>query len=118
MAALAVQSSHPLSVAIESFNSECVKKKNREFGSDIALSKVKEFKHESGMGVCGIVDEHLVLVGNIKLLQHYNVEVDDENEQRFYNWSSDGYTVIFAAIDNKVRKCSVHLSYCVVIGNR
>ena len=102
VAALETKSSHPLAVAIVNLYSGCITNKIAELGSQIGLSEVNKFKNESGMGLSGEVEEHFVLVGNLKLVQHYNIIVIEEYIQHYNTWSKNGYTVIFAAIDNKV----------------
>ena len=102
MATLETKSSHPLAAAIVNIYTGCLNEKLLELGTDLGLPDVRNFKNEEGMGLSGLVDEHIVLVGNLNLLKHYNVIVDGEHIQYYYSMLLDGYTVVLASVDGKV----------------
>ena len=54
------------------------------------------------MGLSGMVDGTEVLLGNLDLMQLYNVEVSSWGREYLKSWSSLGRTVVFVALDRKV----------------
>ena len=101
-AALETKSSHPVAAAIVNHFSGCITDKIEQFGSQINLLDVAKFKNEAGMGLSGVVSEKAILVGNLDLMELYNVEVSREAKEYLDEWSLTGKTVVFVAIDSKV----------------
>ena len=90
-ASLEQASEHPLATAIV----EAAKEKR------LSLYQVESFNSVTGKGVVGDVQGKTVAIGNMKLMQHLNVDVDrwDEsaNELR-----AKGQTVMLLSINNKI----------------
>jgi Cu+-exporting ATPase len=83
-------SEHPLAAAIVEGATE----------RDIILGETTYFASHTGKGVSGSVDNHHVVLGNIKLLQDLGMNPGDLQEQT-NGLRADGETVMFVAIDNK-----------------
>lgn len=88
-AAIEQNSEHPLS--------EAIIKKAKENAIDIL--EVKNFKYITGKGVIGEVDTKIIALGNLKLMQDLNINLDDA-VQKANDLRENGQTVIFIAIDN------------------
>ena len=101
-ASLETKSSHPLAASIVNHYSGCITDKIGEFGVDVGLPEVTGFKNHEGMGLSGSAEGHVICVGNLDLMETFNIEVVDEIHQMVNEWSLKGCTVIFAGIDNKV----------------
>jgi Cation transport ATPase len=101
-AALETKSSHPVAAAIVNHFSGCITDKIAQYGAQINLPDVTKFKNESGMGLSGLVDGKQVLVGNLDLMQLYNVEVSNDDKNHLKMWSNLGRTVVFVAVNDKV----------------
>jgi Cu+-exporting ATPase len=89
-ASLEQASEHPLAGAIV----RGAKDKN------IALSPVDNFQSITGKGVTGMVDNHKVALGNLKLLESLNINAGDL-PQRADALRSEGQTVMLLAVDGK-----------------
>lgn len=66
--------------------------------ANIDLSPVSDFQSITGKGVTGMVDNHLVALGNIKLLDSYDIEIGDLAEQADMA-RKEGQTVMLIAVD-------------------
>lgn len=88
-AAIEQNSEHPLS--------EAIIKKAIENAIDIL--EVENFKYITGKGVIGEVDTKIIALGNLKLMQDLNINLDDA-VQKANDLRENGQTVIFIAIDN------------------
>ena len=67
----------------------------------IELSPVDDFQSITGKGVTGKVDGHNVALGNLKLLESFNIDAGDL-PQRADALRSEGQTVMLLAVDGKV----------------
>ena len=88
-AAIEQNSEHPLSEAI-------IKKAKENI---IDILEVENFKYITGKGVIGEVDTKIIALGNLKLMQDLNINLDDA-VQKANDLRENGQTVIFIAIDN------------------
>lgn len=88
-AAIEQNSEHPLS--------EAIIKKAKENAIDIL--EVENFKYITGKGVIGEVDTKIIALGNLKLMQDLNINLDDA-VQKANDLRENGQTVVFIAIDN------------------
>ena len=102
-AALEVKSSHPVAAGIVNHYSSCVNEKIANLGTGVGLPDVANFRSISGLGVLGHVEGRLVGIGNLKMLEDFNIDVSKEIEDLYSDWSEDGHTVVFVVINNKVR---------------
>jgi len=66
----------------------------------IELSPVDDFQSITGKGVTGKVDGHNVALGNLKLLESFNIDAGDL-PQRADALRSEGQTVMLLAVDGK-----------------
>jgi len=82
-----LHSQHPLAIAIVSAAGLD--------GAERALGA--EFELFAGRGVRTRWDEHEVLVGSRRLLQHFQVEISSENERRFRSPGELAETVVYVA---------------------
>jgi Cu+-exporting ATPase len=90
-ASLEKGSEHPLAAAIVKGAEE----------KGVAMTNVESFESITGKGVMGTVDGRKILLGNRKLLDDMNIdpgELSDKAEAM----RSDGQTVMFVAVDEKV----------------
>lgn len=74
-------SKHPISYAIK-----------KEYKKDINFEKISDTKELSGFGVCSIIDNKKVIVGNERLMQNNNI---------IYQKYTGYGTVVYAAVENK-----------------
>ena len=112
-ASLETKSSHPLAACIVNHYSGCITDKIDEMGVAVGLPDVKKFKNHDGMGLSGDVSDHLVCVGNVALMNSFEVEVGDDIQSMIEQWGRDGCTVILVGVDGKVSKISVYHYYDV-----
>lgn len=66
------------------------------------VEDAKDFEVHPGAGVSGKVGEKIVLVGNKRLLQTYNVSMSAEVEQYITKTENLARTCVLVAIDGKV----------------
>lgn len=102
VAAVEVKSSHPVAAALVNHYSGCLTDKIANFGVNVGLPDVDDFKAIQGQGLQGFVSGHSVVVGNFKMLRQNSVKVSRDAERFFDLWSNRGQTVIFCAVDNDV----------------
>lgn len=88
-AAIEQNSEHPLS--------EAIIRKAKENAIDIL--EVENFKYITGKGVIGEIDTKVIALGNLKLMQDLNINLED-SEQKANDLRENGQTVIFIAINN------------------
>lgn len=93
-AGLGKSSSHPLDTAIQK-EAEAFKEPKPE---------IKEFKVEPGFGLQGKIDgeNHLVLLGNQRLMETHQISVSSEVQQTMERLQSDGKTAMLLALDKEV----------------
>jgi P-type Cu+ transporter len=91
-ASLERASEHPLAAAILSGAEE----------RKLELAAVEDFRSLTGKGVTGRVDGHAVALGNAQILSELGIARDDLAE-RAEALRHDGQTVVFIAIDGRVR---------------
>lgn len=93
-AGLGKSSSHPLDTAIQK-EAESLKEQKPE---------IKEFRVEPGFGLQGKIEgeNHLVLLGNQRLMETYQVPVSYEIRQTMERLQSDGKTAMLLALDKEV----------------
>ena len=100
-AALESKSSHPLAAAIVSefvgCDTEMVK------WQSAGLPEVSRFELHEGQGISGIVDGHLVQIGNYKFLDHIaGKTLNRYMEDKYIMWCNESKTVIFVCVDGKL----------------
>jgi Cu+-exporting ATPase len=84
-------SEHPLGAAIV----QSARKRG------IKLSEVTNFKAISGFGIDATVDDHHLLLGNLKLMRERNLLLNSFSE-RAERLASEGKTPMFVAVDNQL----------------
>ncbi len=67
---------------------------------NLELKDVKEFSSHTGKGVSGLVDGHIVLLGNQKLLEDFSVDVSALSDKA-QTMRKEGQTVMFVAVDGQ-----------------
>lgn len=80
-------SSHPISVSLK-----------KAYGKELDLEKISSIEEIAGHGVCAQVDGKKVFVGNMRLMQHEQVQVLTEHKEG---------TVCYVAIDGVYGGCIV-----------
>ena len=100
-AALESKSSHPLAAAIVSECADCdIEMVNWQSAS---LPEVSRFELHEGQGISGIVDGHLVQIGNYEFLHHIaGKTLNKYMEDKYIKWCSESKTVIFVCVDGKL----------------
>lgn len=68
---------------------------------NLAFIEVKDFMAIPGQGVRGMVENKLVLLGNGKMMQEYNVS-SEKDQQLAEDLALSGKTVLFVAIDGRI----------------
>jgi len=119
-AALETKSTHPIASTIINHYSGCITSKISELGAQVGLPDVSKFKNEDGLGLSGLINNQIVLAGNLELMQNYNMDIDEEYIQCHKAWLLDGCTVVFVAVDNEIQlvlaladKCRATAAQCV-----
>lgn len=84
------KSSHPIGSAF-------VEKAKEE---NIEKLDVKGFKNLSGLGISGIVEDKEIVMGNAKILSHFNINNPLQAEEQ--TLASNGNSIVYMAIDKKV----------------
>jgi P-type Cu+ transporter len=70
-ASLEAASEHPLAEAIVQYSKE----------RNYSLLKIYQFEAITGLGISGMINEKRILLGNRKLMQNYNIDLDDWEKQ-------------------------------------
>ncbi len=91
-AGLGKDSSHPIDTAIQKEAAEL--KANKP--------EVKEFKAEPGFGLSGKITEHLVLLGNPRLMDLHGLKVSDDMRKKMEQLQNEGKTVMLLALDKEI----------------
>ncbi|MBI2035590.1 MAG: copper-translocating P-type ATPase [Candidatus Liptonbacteria bacterium] len=91
-ALLGRQSSHPIDAAIQKEAGELNAEK----------PEIKEFKAEPGFGLSGKVTEHLVLLGNFRLMESHEVAVTNEARDKIHELQGEGKTAMLLALSKEV----------------
>ncbi|MEJ5172943.1 MAG: copper-translocating P-type ATPase [Hydrogenothermaceae bacterium] len=81
---------HPISKAIVKFLGD-LKEEKLEFKTVIA-----------GEGVVGKLGEKNIVVGNLKMLERYNIKISKEIEEFYNKYIKKGHTIVFAAVENDI----------------
>jgi Cu+-exporting ATPase len=84
-------SEHPLAAAIVAG----AQRKN------LMLSETREFQSITGKGVIGKVEQHVVALGNTKLLEELNIDASNASEQA-ESQRGEGETVMFVSVDGRL----------------
>jgi len=88
VASLERASEHPLAEAIVEGAEQ----------SGVSLHQVDDFQSITGKGVTGVVDDHAVALGNLKLLESLNIDALNLPEQAD-KYRTEGQTVMLIAVD-------------------
>lgn len=100
-AALESKSSHPLAAAIVNEFAGCVAEMVKS--QSVTLPEVSRFKLREGLGIAGVVDGHLVQIGNFEFLHRIcGKELNTYMENKYITWSNESKTVIFVCVDGKL----------------
>jgi len=100
-AALESKSSHPLAAAIVNEFAGCVGQMVKS--GTASLPEVSRFELREGQGIAGVVDGHLVQIGNFQFLHRIGgKELDAHMENKYITWSNESKTVIFVCVDGKL----------------
>ena len=100
-AALESKSSHPLAAAIVNEFAGCVAEMVASQNS--SLPEVSHFKLHEGQGISGVVDGHLVQIGNFEFLQRIlGSSLTGYMQDKYITWSNESKTVIFVSVDNNL----------------
>ena len=87
---LEAKSTHPISKACEDYLKE---KKKEKYN-------VEDFKNLSGLGIIGKVDKKEYILGNYKILEHFNIENKYKEEEE--SLSKKGNSIIYVVEENKI----------------
>lgn len=85
-------STHPIAKAI----SEIVSSNN------ITLLDVKDFTNIAGKGISGKINSDEILVGNLKLIEQYNIECSNTEKEIIDSVSSNGNTLLILVVNRKI----------------
>ncbi len=67
------------------------------------LYEVRDFLSLPGLGISGRVNNHEVLVGNIRLFSDQGVDIPAALVQKYEELAGEGKTVVFCAIDGRLK---------------
>ena len=100
-AALETKSSHPLAAAIVNEFAGCVAEMIKS--QSATLPEVSRFELLEGQGIAGVVDGHLVQIGNFEFLHRIGgKELNTDMENKYITWSNESKTVIFVCVDGQL----------------
>ncbi|KAL9988538.1 hypothetical protein ACROYT_G002995 [Oculina patagonica] len=101
-AALESKSSHPLAAAVVNEFAGCVAEMVKS--QSATLPEVSRFELREGQGISGVVDGHLVQIGNYEFLHRIGgvQELNKFMESKYVTWSNESKTVIFVCVDGKL----------------
>lgn len=101
-AALESKSSHPLAAAVVTeFTGECI----ADFVNDveeIQLPDVTNFRTIEGQGISGVVEGHMIDIGNLAMLQRLDVKLTPEFENEYNRLCHESKTVVFVCVDDEL----------------
>ena len=100
-AALESRSSHPLAAAIVNDFFGCIAG-NVVSENSVTLPEVSRFALEEGQGISGVVEHHLVEIGNYEFLERVSQGLDRDMESNYFALSNESKTVIFVCVDGKL----------------
>jgi heavy metal translocating P-type ATPase len=91
-ASLDTNSEHPLAEAIVKGAKE----------KRIVLTKLDNFESVTGKGVQALYNGKKIGLGNQRLLEDFQVSLNDENKAQVKNWQLEGQTVMYFILGNKL----------------
>ncbi len=91
VASIEKKSEHPIASAIVDYSTNL----------GISFTEPISFANYSGLGVTAIINNKNIILGNKKMMQHSSVDIT-EYQDKLNQLSSEGKTVIFCAINNKL----------------
>lgn len=101
-AALESKSSHPLAAAVVTeFTGECI----ADFVNDaeeIQLPDVSNFRTMEGQGISGVVEDHLIDIGNQAMVERLGVKLTPEFEAEYDRLCAESKTVVFVCVDEEM----------------
>ncbi|XP_074626038.1 uncharacterized protein LOC141884211 [Acropora palmata] len=100
-AALESKSSHPLAAAIVNEFTGCVTE--MATSQILTLPEVSHLELHEGQGISGVVEGHLVQIGNLEFLHRITSKtLRKYMNEKYIAWSKESKTVIFICVDNKL----------------
>ena len=100
-AALESKSSHPLAAAIVNEFSGCVT--DMVTSQSVVLPEVSRFELHGGQGISGIVEGHLVQIGNYEFLNDIaGIKPSKYMKDKYNTWCDESKTVIFVCLDGNL----------------
>lgn len=90
LASVEAYSEHPLGKAITSYY--------RESNND--LLEIEDFKVNPGKGINAVLNSKNILIGNLKIMKDYNIDVNKNILDISDEFTKKGCTVIYLSIDN------------------
>jgi Cu+-exporting ATPase len=69
--------------------------------NDLTLSDAENFDTYTGKGVSAMVQDKEILIGNRRLLQAYEVEISDQDEDKISRVEAAGKTAVLVAVNHK-----------------
>ena len=100
-AALESKSSHPLAAAVVNEFVGCVAGMTAS-PNGIGFPEVSNFELHEGRGISGVVEGHLVEIGNYEFLGRENKALDKCMEEKYLAWCNESKTVVFVSLDGKL----------------
>jgi Cu+-exporting ATPase len=91
VASIEKKSEHPIASAIVDYSTNL----------GISFTEPNSFTNYSGLGVTALISSDNVVLGNQKMMQQFSVDIS-EFQDKFNQLSSEGKTVIFCSINNKL----------------
>ncbi|KAL9988539.1 hypothetical protein ACROYT_G002996 [Oculina patagonica] len=98
-AALESKSSHPLAAAVVNEFIGCV---GEMVTNGTALPEVASFELHEGQGISGVVEGHLVEIGNYEFLDQASQALNKYMEDKYHGLCKESKTVIFVCVDGKL----------------
>ncbi len=69
---------------------------------NLTIPIATDFRTEPGLGVSGVVEEKLVLLGNKAWLKLHGIVVDENLSQAVENFTKNGKTVVYVVVNSKI----------------
>lgn len=69
---------------------------------ELKLSSVQDFEAIAGHGICGTIDQQLLVLGNARLMGEKNIDIDDYSRKTSERMSESAWTPMFLALNDEV----------------
>ena len=84
------KSTHPIGQAFKEYMKE----------NNIKQIKLREFENLTGLGITGIINNEKIILGNYKILEHFNINNEYQKDEKIL--AESGSSIIYVVKGNKI----------------